>query len=489
MKGKIAMKNRILSLIILASMLTLSCGGEPTSTETTASDTTAAQSETTSLYEPDSLPELDFGGEDFLIFAEDFTTYNMTPEFISDETGDIVSDAVFKRNQAISERLNLNLKYEICEHVWDTRDVYLTRMRTSVLAAEGEFDLVAGLSYFIPGFLPEGLLLEMTDLPYIDTDKPWWSKDFMEKSAVDGKYYFVTGDASLGLIKSMFCIFENLELAESVGIKENLYDTVREGKWTLDKLAELTKLGYGDLNGNSEVDRDDRFGFYVHNANHITGFIEALGVDFVRDGSFVFDSEANFDAMERLISLVHETDGALYDTESASEAVNDSLFRDGDVVFATGILGNTDVYRELDFTYGVLPYPKLDESDDYATGVLNSSSAFALTVDCPDVERSAAVLEAYASESYRTVTPAYFETALKVKYSRDDDSSQMFDFIRENIEFDFGYIYTAALGGMCDSLFRTPVVSNKPDLVSATASKKDATVALLDDLLDSIRNN
>ena len=67
---------------------------------------------------------------------------------------------------------------------------------------------------------------------------------------------------------------------------------------------------------------------------------------------------------------------------------------------------------------------------------------------------SAAVLECMASESYRTVSPALFETALKVKYAGDDATSEMYDIIRGGVVFDIGRIFNDSMSSLTYSLFR-----------------------------------
>ena len=52
--------------------------------------------------------------------------------------------------------------------------------------------------------------------------------------------------------------------------------------------------------------------------------------------------------------------------------------------------------------------------------------------------------------SDRTVTPAYFETAIKSKYSRDSETSQMLDLIVSGIYLDYSYIYGQSLGAPID---------------------------------------
>ena len=53
-----------------------------------------------------------------------------------------------------------------------------------------------------------------------------------------------------------------------------------------------------------------------------------------------------------------------------------------------------------------------------------------------------AFLEVMASESYRVVTPAYYEVALKSRYTKDPASWEMLDLITENLYIDPGVLYT-----------------------------------------------
>ena len=50
------------------------------------------------------------------------------------------------------------------------------------------------------------------------------------------------------------------------------------------------------------------------------------------------------------------------------------------------------------------------------------------------------IIEALASEAYRTVTPVLKETYLKRKVTRDADSADMIDYIVRNRVFDLAYV-------------------------------------------------
>ena len=89
---------------------------------------------------------------------------------------------------------------------------------------------------------------------------------------------------------------------------------------------------------------------------------------------------------------------------------------------------------------------------------------YALPIDCRDPEMCAAVLECFAFEGYRCVTPALFEITLKVKYADDTVLAEMYDLIRENVTFDIGRIFSSQLIPQSD--FRNALANNQNTWVS-----------------------
>jgi hypothetical protein len=98
------------------------------------------------------------------------------------------------------------------------------------------------------------------------------------------------------------------------------------------------------------------------------------------------------------------------------------------------------------------------------------------------MNRAAAVMECLASESYRQVTPALFETTMKIKYAEDEKTSEIYDLIKTNIDFDPARIYVKEFGGDLASLFKNCVIQNSTawssriSAVSKIATKKCETI-------------
>ena len=93
-------------------------------------------------------------------------------------------------------------------------------------------------------------------------------------------------------------------------------------------------------------------------------------------------------------------------------------------------------------------------------------------------------LEALQSEPAKTVIPVYYETGLKTKYSRDEESSQMVDLIFGNRIYDLGNTYWAMLlrGGIFEDMFQ----KNDRNLASRLERVEPKINAEIDKVINAI---
>ena len=141
----------------------------------------------------------------------------------------------------------------------------------------------------------------------------------------------------------------------------------------------------------------------------------------------------------------------------------------------------------MEFTYGIVPYPKYDDAqENYVTITSFPYTLYGVPMDAKDPNMSAAVLECMASESYRTVSPALFENAFKVKYSQDAQSSLMYDLIRSTVSFDFGRVFNNDLNGLTYSLFRNAIVTKDTNWASTTKSNEKVIAKMLGKVVEAL---
>ncbi|MBE6611214.1 MAG: hypothetical protein E7632_01875 [Ruminococcaceae bacterium] len=228
------------AMLILAAMLcsmAASCGdgaAEDTTAETTLPAETTASDRDADGYLLDDLPDdLDFGGETVTILG--WNHYEEIEFFAEDQTGEIVNDAYYERNQRVEERLGVKLEFTEANCRWAEGD-WNKAIQRSVMAGAGDYDITAGYSLNVVSGIYQEVFSNLLELEYLDFTKPWWSEKMVESASIAGSLYFTMGDISSSSISRMQGLFFNNSLLTDYKL-ENPYELVVDGKWTLDKCS------------------------------------------------------------------------------------------------------------------------------------------------------------------------------------------------------------------------------------------------------------
>ena len=479
---------KLISILLLAAMAfsALAACGEsgqdaPAASTTAAADAgeaavTDAETEPPTDLElramvSDDLPEADFGGYTWRIVAEtDFLNHYLVEE----ESGDVIDDAVYGRNLRVAERYNIN--YEI---VCETGQGDF--IKKCVAAGEDAFDVVSMHVVSLSGNAVNGNFMNMYDLPYINFEKPWWGQSNIDDLTYHGVALMGVGNYGLNSIGQTYCVFFDKQKVENYGLGD-LYSIVRDGKWTIDKQTELTQDIYVDQNADGQRDIEDLYGFATSPYSNINAYLWAFDnpiIDIADDGSIsvVIHTPKASSIVEKLVHITHDVVGTFYSTKYQSKdgmgkhGGPRDLFVKGNVLLANGLFEYSLRYFRDCPDFGIIPYPKWDETQErYLTMVDGGHAAQAVPLTVSDVERTSIILEALNAETYKTVVPAYYEIALKVKYARDNESVEMMDMIMESRIFDFGYVYDNWNGA--SFWLENLVASKKPDFESYYAKNE-----------------
>jgi len=273
----------------------------------------------------------------------------------------------------------------------------------------------------------------------------------------------------------MYVTYVNAEIASDNYSDVNFYDLVYEGQWTLDKVSELTERGYVDVNGDSKHDAGDQYGFILNIQDPVEGMAAGSNIRLseVDDDGVPYisiDNERTYTFYDKLYNLVYNNDG-FYKAPADDSVSTMKMFASGNALMTVNKLYNSEIYlREMDQDFYILPVPKLDEAQtNYNTRLHDGVTLFGIPVTNQHYDETSATLEAMASESFRLVAPAYYETALKVKYARDNESAKMIDLIRENVSSDFANLYSNSINNIAH-LFRTKLDGETQNLSSSMKS-------------------
>ena len=451
---------RLCTILILFALLCASCGsGTPDipagneSGETTAgTDTTEQLSERETVR--CSLPEdLKFDGKKVNVLVRDGSEFII--EIFTEQTGDIVDDAVFNRNLAVSERLGIEIEHTA---ISDSGGGNVPKaIKESVLAGDEPYQLAFGGQYYSTSNALEGIYYNLLDMKYIDPSAPYYSQGFVEAATIHNTLFYITGDASISQTSRSYVTFFNKKLADTWLPDTDLYQIVRDGKWTWDNFGELIKDIYSDTNGNGERDIDDFYGLCTtYTVAPLDSLLPSCRIKIAevdKDGNInlSLNNERTVSMYEMVDQVLNRNDGTYCNGET--QAAQDAAFEQFialESVFHFQLLNKTDSgLRDYTDPYGLLPIPKYDEAqEEYYTIPHDQYSIIYVPSNCSDPDLVGAFIEAMNYESYKTVTPAYFETALKSKYLDENADAEMYDIIVAGKCFDPAVIYSNYTGNL-----------------------------------------
>ena len=484
------MKKYLRIIALVMAILTLSgmfaaCAETGTTDTTTAADVAATEAptvETTveeTLYAPDDLAESYNFGETITIYM--WKDYTMM-EFYAEETGDVIDDAIFNRNIAVEDRLGI--EFECVEEKGSSSDYEnWIKKAENDWQADNSYDIYAGYSRSAPLMTLKGMTVNLLDYEAFSVEKPWWPEALTTECTINDKLYFCSGDISTNLLWMMIGTFYNRELYNTYfPAEKSPMDMVEDNEWTMEKFFSMVQDIYTD-DGNSKKDDADFYGLVLYETN-IDAFQTGAGIISIeRDPenglkiSEGWNSQRCADACE-LVGNFIDSDGVIYNDSTKIR----NIFYEERALFITDRLfivagKDTSETGKIEFSYGLVPQPKFDtQQESYLTNVGHPFTMYAVNSQSKKIEAAVTTLEALGSANHRTVTPAVFEVAMKVRYTDDVQTSGMYDLLREGISFDIGRLYASTFQNGTANLFRTTAKSGNPAGLLSNIKKNEKVI-------------
>ena len=451
------------ALLLLGSCAQTGIGSETVRNDPAQAPDSAVTEETAAETELKAdLPDADYDGYVFTFLTQ--TNYNNNFRLNMELNGEVLNDAAWRRNDAAANAFNIGFA------VKETDDVAGT-LNASVSAGDSTYGMVLPhATSGVANMASSGLLGNINELPHADYSKPWWNGRMKDALSVRNKSYYASGDLVMTW-QGMLAILFNKELKDDLGIGGDLYALAEDGGWTMDKRLELAEGGEADLNGDGKMDAADRYGFL---GNRGTGYATqiACGVPFTKrdaDGTPVlaFNTERMVSVVEKYYALTHSPstwmDG--YSSTTYATSAYRSMLIEGRSFLTELDIGGLYAYlREIEFNFGILPLPKLNEEQD-GYRVFCGAGLIGLPSTAEDPERTGAIWEALAYYSYLYIRPAFFDIVLENKAVRDEESYRMITLMHENKTFDFGFNFDAS-GSIYGTLGAIVLNNNSTDFAS-----------------------
>ncbi len=437
----------LLAIILILTPIFVACGENPREnvTESTKNEQNAPE------FDISSAGELDFGQKEFGIFG---VRGGLKYLFSEEENGDLVNDAIYGRNRNIEERYNLKFNMVEAEP-----NAGVDQIRNFVLSGDKTYHLYQSTQHNgMPAMILDGYFVDWTEMSAIKPNQPYWNSNAAKDINYGGKIFVFGGDLNLSTYNSTNCILFNKKLFDDLGI-DYPYDYVYNNTWTIDKLMEISKQGYADLNGNSEWDTEgDQVGFTGWGWEMNLGIFVGLG------GKTVVNDENNMPvlALNRpgtvtIIDKMIEVFDGKTGFSNFETGVHTTMFRDGRALMMDGFITGLATNRDSAFDIGLVPYPMLDEAQgEYFSRAANIAHLSYVPTTNTQLDETGIILEGMSIESYNTVRPTYYDITLNLKEAADEETIDMVDIVLDSSTYIYeGFVNASQLNKFLKSKTNT----------------------------------
>lgn len=481
-------KKRLIALLLLSALILPSCAadtpdieneneGEPAKVEETVPETTLED-----LY---PLPTEKYDGKsyDMLVLRTGYWGQDYNDLYLAeDDVGDTVGSAAYQRALKLESEYGMKfVQTESGDSVGQAYNLYN--------AGDDTFELVQGQAVaMMPTLASNGALHDINTIPSMTLEAPWYNQKMNDSSTILGKLYMIGGDAVATDKTGIFGMLFNKQMMTNFQLPD-MYQTVYDGKWTLDLMKEYGEKVTNDENGDGKLHKDDdRFGLI---AEHFFGWIFMVGsgqMIAVKDESdvpyFTAGTEAAVNAITKLHDIMYNEN--LIPTEYLGETDYSNMFDTGRALFMGNAMSTFATFRDMETDFGIIPLPKYDENQkDYYSSFSPYASRFAgFPLQNADKEFMGTVFELLSRYGTDTVKNAFYDVLLSGKVARDQTSTDMLDIIFDNMVHDIGATFN---WGNCWFTYQQYIAARMESWASTWQSIEKAANKALNDTLDQIR--
>ena len=469
--------------------------GGTTATSTSASGTTASggSAELTGKEKHPDFMDVNFGGKTFnFAVSKGWSGGWDCYEIYAEATGNdnLITEAIVNRNSVVESLYNCKIR--------DTKtDNPAGLISNDIALGTNNYDFLMQLWYNVL----DGMM-NIANLD-IDTSHSWWNQDYIEAMSfnyngtkmihsLSGKFNLIMYDSIVSLFVDMD-LYDRLVAAGKTNI--DLYQTVKDGKWTIDTMITLMELATTDTNGDQQItfEGGDIFGYAAHpNILAQYGFIYGAGIKTVtkdESGAYICMSPATTDVT--FISNVIDKAASIYKSSGYSnigELNSVKAIANGQSLFNVQWMIRLHSTEEL-INYGVdfgekrisvLPFPKYEESqEDYGTFISNRGYGLRVSKSIKDPKAISQFLEVFGYHSEMLLYPEYIK-CIKTQCLCDEGAGEMLEIVLDSVCCDFG-IWNASTGII--NRMGEMVVSGKNNFSKALASVSKSGQNILDETM------
>lgn len=402
----------------------------------------------------------------------------------SDSDPSEVDQAIAKRFEVVSEQYGVKFNFVVSGGSGASVDM----INQDFMSGLNSYDVGTGSYVYLAGpLVKNGLVMSVEDIGTVDLTKDWWASQCQTELAIAGNTFYVTGPIVKCYFEDTAALYFNKDLMESFNVEEDIYQLVKDGKWTFDKMTEIASVvGTHSETGYWQFISSDIVGynFYFGAGLKITNY-DDNGIPYLLDAPSeqmiaVADKYADFFSQQD--KVVNPTLDWYLSITRTDEEKADREFKHGKAMFYGQTTGDAIKLRDSDVNFGIVPTPTYTEGSNYVgyTNVWGAGSFNFMRAQA-NKEMTGVITEALAYASYEYLKPALYDKMLMGRSVMDEESGPMLDLVFQNKSFD-----------MCDVMewgnmnynVRDAILGGKASLASDWAEDIAAAKASLQDTIN-----
>ncbi|MBQ8567369.1 MAG: hypothetical protein IJ445_07300 [Clostridia bacterium] len=362
----------------------------------------------------------------------------MPETFITEDNdanfGKEIQETVLDRNKFIESTYGVKVNW-----INATKASMHNVLEAATIAKNINYDLAVPRMMNAHSIVAGGYIYDLANREFIDLRNTYYDKNAVNTYTAYGHTFFITGGFSTINKECAYVLYFNKNILGdgSENVANELYELVRDGKWTYDKFVTYASSAYVD-DGDGIINKKDSFGFYLDSydrffrlfGTNIAGVNEATG-----EWELTIKSN-NVNDIIAIIIKVHASDWFRNTGLSSYGNIRNDL-ADGGFLFYCDTLRISDKAQEGNV--GVIPFPMLNE--EQGRYYVPTDNQIPVLLCIPKLTQDREMSEYFMDVLSWTGNKYIVDDYLEIKHNHfksDVDIEMLKSYIFPNISYDVG---------------------------------------------------
>ena len=365
--------------------------------------------------------------------------------WIESMTGDVLADAVWKRNELLKSSTGITVSYVM------NNGKMLDALKQDQASGDYVYEVIGPSYNDVVAFFNSQLIADISTLGF-NMSYSWFEDNCAEIFTINGKQFAMS--SSITFLDKVSCpaVIFNKTLVEDNQFGD-LYQMVIDKTWNWNEMLRMAEVVTSGNVDDGEYTMDDFYGissqndfsYYMLHSTGLTTVVKNEKGEFVYNGK----NEILVDCLVDIYTVMANSNiflnrqgtvGSTQDIPAILDhfAAGKSLFLIRPVESLFGLRDRTD-------EFGVIPMPLYYEGQDEYYSATNTyvaaATCFTNYIPKDRYQKVNDAIQVLAMQSNKLVMPALYEVCLGSRLVNDKNASAMLDIIFLNKTYDFGFIF------------------------------------------------